>query len=128
MLSGIARSCENTVRYGRHRGKNSDLASVAFSRTSRYWVYPSFLLTPVSSCGSVTAKRSFMWHRPATPYSGSLFPSDRLVSSAVVAYAAVGLAGGVLDLPPLPLIGDALFLVRFPVYLRFFLPSCDTLR
>ena len=70
--------------------KNCDLASVAFPRTSCYWVYPSLLLLPVSSCGSVTAKRSFMWHRPATPSSGSLFPSDRLVSSAVVAYAVVG--------------------------------------
>ena len=70
--------------------KNCDLASVAFPRTSRYRVYPSFLLLPVSSCGSVTAKRSFIWHRPATPSSWSLFPSDRLVSSAIVAYAVVG--------------------------------------
>ena len=36
------------------------------------------------------SQRSFMWHPPATPYSGSLLPSDRLVSSAVVAYAVVG--------------------------------------
>ena len=31
-----------------------------------------------------------MWHRPATPSSGSLFPSDRLVLSAVTACAVDG--------------------------------------
>ena len=31
-----------------------------------------------------------MWHRPPMPSSGSLFSSARLLSSAVVAYAVVG--------------------------------------
>ena len=89
LLSGIALSLENTVRYGWHRGKtvislrSPSLVLLATGSTppssfARFVLWPSY------------SQRSFMWHRPAKPSSGSLFPSDRLVLSAVAACAVVG--------------------------------------
>ena len=89
LLPGIALSTENTVPYDRHRRK------AMISRQS-----PSLVLLVLglprpppllgSSCGPVTAKTLFMWHRPATPSSWSLFSSNRPVLSAVAACAVVG--------------------------------------
>ena len=89
LLSSIALSPENTVRYGRHRGKTV----ISLRSPSRVLLVFSLPLPPPllgSSCGLVTAKTLSMWHHPATPSSGSLFPSDRLVLSAVAACAVVG--------------------------------------
>ena len=89
LLSGIALSPENTVRYGWHRRKTV----ISLRSPSLVLLVLGLPLPPPllgSSCGPVTAKRSFMWHRPATPSSGSLFPSDRLVFSAVAMCAVVG--------------------------------------
>ena len=108
--------------------KNCDLASVAFSRTSRYWVYPSFLLLPVSSCGPVTANALFCGTTPPRPPPS---PCSLLIGWAPLLLSRtqwLGLAVGVSDLPPLPLTGHAHSPVRFPVDLRFLLPSCHTLR
>ena len=127
LLSGIALSPENTVRYGRHRRKNCDLGSVAFPRTSRYWVYPSFLLLLVSSCGSVTANTLLSGIAPSRPPPG---PCSLLIGWFSLLWPRahwLGLVVGVSDLPPLPLTGHALLLVRFRwVYsLSFRLPHSD---
>jgi len=63
LLPGIALSPGSIVWYG--RCENRDLASVAFPRTSSCWVYPSGLLSRLSSRGSVTANPSL--HLTATP-------------------------------------------------------------
>ena len=93
--------------------KNCDLASVAFSRTSRYWVYPSFLLLLVSSCGSVTANTLLCGIAPPRPPLG---PCSLLIGWFSLLWLRAqwsGLVVGVSDLPPLPLTGHALLLVRF---------------
>ena len=86
LVSGIALSPENTVRYGRHHRKTL----ISLRWPSLVLLVLGLPLPPPllgSSCGPVTSKRSFMWHWPTTPSSGSLFPSDRLVLSTVAACA-----------------------------------------
>ena len=89
LLSGIAGSPENTVWHGRHRRKtlislrSPSLVLLVIGSTPPYSSYRS---RPVAQLQPTL----FMWHRPATPASGSLFPSDRLVLSAVCACAVVG--------------------------------------
>ena len=113
LLSGIARSPENTVRSGRRRwGTVISLWSPS-SRTSRYWVYPCFLLLPVSSCGSVTANALLCGIAPPRPPPG---PSSLLISWFSLLWPRaqwLGLVVRVSDLLPLPLTRHALLLFRF---------------
>ena len=86
LLPGIALSSEGSVQYGRHRRK-----TVISLRS------PSLVLLVVGSTPSSSfaqfvlwfsnSQHSFMWHRPATPSCGSLFPYDQPVPSPVVANA-----------------------------------------
>ena len=127
LLSGIALSPENTVRYGRHRRKT--MISLR-SPSLLLLVLGLPLLPPLlgSSCGSVTAKRSLCGIAPPRPPPG---PCSLLIGWSLLLLSRMqwlGLAVGVSDLPTLPLKGHAPSLVRFPVDLRFLLPSCHTLR
>ena len=128
LLSGIALSPEVTVRYGRHRRKTV---------ISLRW--PSLVLLVIGSTPPSSSHRS----RPVAqlqpnallcgiaPSRSPPGPCSLLISWSLLLLSRtqwLGLAVGVSDLPPLPLTGHALFLVRFPVDLPFLLPSCHTLR
>ena len=128
LLSGIALSSENTVRYGRHCRKTVILLQS-----------PSLVLLVIGSTPPSSSYRS----RPVAqlqpnallcgiaPPRSLLSPCSLLIGWSLLLLLRTqwsGLAVGVSDLPPLPLTGHALFLVRFPVDLRFLLPSCHTLR
>ena len=121
-LSGIALSPENTVRYGRHRRKTViSLRSPSLVLLVLGLPLPPLLLG--SSCGPVTAKRSLCGIPPPHPPLG---PCSLLIGWSLLLLLRTmwfGLVVGVSDLPPLPQTGHALFLVRFPVDLRFLLPS-----
>ena len=127
LLSGIALSPENTVRYGRHRRKTV----ISLRSPSLVLLVLGLPLPPPllgSSCGPVTAKRSLCGIAPPRPPPG---PCSLLIGWFSLLWPRaqwLGLVVGVSDLPPLPLTGHASFLVRFPVDLRFLLPSCHTLR
>ena len=127
LLSGIALSPENTVRYCRHRRKTvNSLRSPSLVLLLLGLPLPPPLLG--SSGGPVTAKRSLGGIPPPRPPPG---PCTLLIGWSPLLLSPTqwfGLVVGVSDLPPLPLTGHALFLVRFPVDLRFLLPSCHTLR
>ena len=128
LLSGIALSPENTVRYSRHRRKT------AISLRS-----PSLVLLvigstpPFSSCRSrpvaqLQPNALLCGISPPRPPPG---PCSLLIGWPLLLLSLtqwLWLAVGVSDLPPLPLTGHALFLVPFPVDLGFLLPSCHTLR
>ena len=93
--------------------KTCDLASVALPLTSRYWVYPSFLLLPVSSWGSVTANALLCRIAPP-PHPPD--PCSLLIcwfSQLWQRTQWLGLVVGVSDLQPQPLAGHALLMVRF---------------
>ena len=101
--------------------KNRDLAPVPFPRTSHYWVYPSFLLLPVFSCGSVTANALLCCTAPPRPPPR---PCSRLIGWFFLLRQRaqwVELAVGVSDLPPLSLAGHALLLAVVLVGIRCFL-------
>ena len=128
LLSGIALSPENTVRYGRHRRKtvisfrSPSLVLLIIGSTppfSSYRSRPVAQLQPIALlCGIA----------PPRPPPG---PCSLLIGWSLLLLSRrqwLGLAVEVSDLPPLPLTGHALFLVRFPVDLQFFLPSCHTVR
>ena len=127
LLSGIALSLENTVRYGQRRQKTVvSLRSPSLVLLVLGLPLPSPLLG--SSCGPVTAKRSLCDIAPPRPPPG---PCSLLIGWPLLLLSRTQwfcLVVGVSDLPPLPLTGHALFLVRFPVDLRFLLRSCHTLR
>ena len=128
LLSGIALSPENTVRYGQHRQKTVILLRSPFlvllvigstPPSSSYRSRPVAQLQPNALlCGTA----------PPRPPPG---PCSLLIGQSLLPLLRtqwLGLAVGVSDLPPLPLTGHALFLVRFPLDLQFLLPSCHTLR
>ena len=127
LLSGIALSPETTVRYGRHRRKT----------VISPWL-PSLALLVIGSTPPSSSYRShpmpqllatfFYMASPATPSYGSLFPSDRLVSSAVVTYAVVG--SGCRGFRPTTSTPHRGFIYTglVPVDLWFFVSSCHTLR
>ena len=128
LLSGIALSPENTVRYGRHRRKSMislrspSLVLLVIGSTppfSSYRSRPVAQLQPIALLGGIALP-----HPPPGPCSLLIGWSLLLLLRT----QWLGSAVGVLDLPPLPLTGHGLFLVQFPVDLRFLLPSCHTLR
>ena len=127
LLSGIALSPENTVRYGRPRQKTV----ISLRSPSLVLLVLGLPLPPPllgSSCGPVTAKRSLCGIAPPRPPPG---PWSFLIGWSLLLLLRTqwfGLVVVVSDLPPVPLTGHAFFLVRFPVDLRFLLPSCHTLR
>ena len=128
LLSGIALSPVNTVRYGRHRRK------IVISLRS-----PSLVLHVI---GSTPPSSSFRFRPVAQLQPNALLcgiapprpppgPCSLLIGWSLLLLSRtqwLGLAVGVSDLPPLPLTEHALLLVRFLVDLRFLLPSCHTLR
>ena len=128
LLSGIALSPENTVRYGQHRRK-----TVISLRS------PSLVLLVIGSTPPSSSYRSrpVAQLQPNAPLCGIApprpppGPCSLLIGWSLLLLSRtqwLGLAVGVSDLPPLPLTGHALFLVQFLVDLRFLLPSCHTLR
>ena len=127
LLSGIALSPENTVGYGQHHRRSViSLRSPSLVLLVLGLPLPSPLLG--LSCGPVTAKRPLCGIAPPRPPPG---PCSLLTGRSLLLLSCTqwfGLVVGVSDLPPLPLTGDALFLVRFAVDLRFLRPSCHTLR
>ena len=112
LLSGIALSSENPARYGRHRRKTViSLRSPSLVVLVLGLPFPPPLLS--SSCGPVTAKRSLCGIAPRRPPPG---PCALLIGSFPLLWPRaqwLGLVAGVSDLPPLPLTGHALLLVRF---------------
>ena len=128
LVSGIALSPEDTVRYGRHRRKtvislpsHSLVLLVIGSTTpsSSYRSRPVAQLQPNALLCDIA---------PPRPLLG---PCSLLIGRYLLLLLRthwLGLAVGVSDLLPLPLTGHALILVRFPVDLRFLLSSCHTLR
>ena len=128
LLSGIALSPENTVRYGRHCRKtmislrSPSLVLLAIGSTppcSSYWSRPVAQLHPNALLCGIAPPRS-----PPGPCSLLIGWSLVLLLRTQWLWLTVGVS----DLPPLPLTEHALFLVRFPVDLGFLLPSCHTLR
>ena len=105
--------------------KNCDLASVAFPHTSCLGSTPpaSFARFVLWSSYSQTL---FMGHHPATPSCGSLFPSDRLVPTAIVGYIVVW--SGCRGFRPTAFAPDRACISTgpVPVDLPFLLPSCHT--
>ena len=126
LLSGIALSPENSVRYGRHGRKtvislqSPSLVPLVIGSTSPFSSYrsrPVAQLQPIAPLCGITALR---------PSQG---PGSLLIGWSLLLLLCMqwlGSAVGVSDLQPLPLTGHAPFLVRFPVHLRFLLPSCHT--
>ena len=112
LLSGIALSPENTVRYGRHCRKTV----ISLRSPSLVLLVLGLPLPPPllgSSCGPVTAKRSLCGIAPPRPPPG---PCSLLISRFSLLWPRtqwLGLVVGVSDLPPLPLTGHALLLDRF---------------
>ena len=128
LLSGIALSPENSVRYGWHHRKtvislgSPSLVILVIGSTppaSSYRSRPVAQLQPIAHlCGIA----------PPRPPPG---PCSLLIGWSLLLLLRtqwLGSAVGVSDLPPLPLTGHALFLVQFPVDLRFLLPSSHVLR
>ena len=127
-ISGIVLSPENTVRYGQHRRKtvislrSPSLVLLVIGSTPPSFSYrsrPVAQLLPNALLCGIT---------PPRPPPG---PCSLLIGRSLLLLSRMqwlGFAVGVSDLPPLPLTGHALLLVRFPVDLRFLPPSCHTLR
>ena len=83
---GIAIFPGNTIRYSRHCRK------AVFSVHSPSLVLVGFGSTPTSSSARFRPvvqlqPTSFIWYRPTTPPSKSLFPYNQRFSAAVIAYA-----------------------------------------
>ena len=112
LLSGIALSPENTVRYDRHHRKTV----ISLRSPSLVLLVSGLPLPPPlrgSSCGPVTAKRSLCGIAPPRPPPG---PFSLLIGRISLLWPRaqwLGLVVGVSDVPPLPLTGHALLLVRF---------------
>ena len=128
LLSGIALSPDSSVQYGRRYRK-----TVILLRSPSLVLRSQGSTPPASYFGFVLwpsySQRCFMWHRPATPSSESLFPYDWLVSAAVVAYTVVSdWLLGVSDLQPRALTGHASILAVVLVGLQCLLPACHTVR
>ena len=128
LLSGIALSPGNTVRYGRPCRKtvislrSPSLVLLVIGSTPPSSSYRSHHVAPLQPnpllCGTA----------PPRPPSG---PCSLLIGWPILLLLRtqwLGLAVAVSDQPPLTLTGHALFLVQFPVDLRFLLPFCHTLR
>ena len=123
LLSGIALSPENSVRYGRQYGKTLiSLRSPSLLLPVLGLPLPPPLLG--SSCGPVTAKRFLCGIAPPRPPPvpcSHLFGWSLLLLSHTPWFSLVV---GVSALPPLPLIGNASLLVWFRwTYDFFFLPA-----
>ena len=123
LLSGIALSPEDTVRYRRHRRK-----TVISLRSPSLVLLVLGLPLPApslgSSCGPFTAKHRLCGITPPHPPLG---PCSLLIGWSLLLLSRkqwFGLVVGVSDLPPLPLTGHASLLVRFRwTYGLFFLPA-----
>ena len=123
LLSGIALSPENTVRYGRHRRKTViSLQSPSLVLLVLGPPLPPPLLA--LSCVPVTAKRCVCGIAPPRPPPG---PCSLLIGWPLLLLSRTqwfGLVVGVSDLPSLPLTGHASLLVQFRwTYGFLFLPA-----
>ena len=123
LLSGIALSPEDTVRYGRHRRKTV----ILLRSPSLVLLVLGLPLPPPllgSSCGPLTAVRSLCGITLPRPPPG---PCSLLIGWSLLLLSRTqwfGLVVGVSDLPPLPLTGHASLLLRFRwTYGFFFLPA-----
>ena len=112
LLAGIALSPANTVLYGQHRRKNViSLRSPSLVLLVLGLPRSSPLLG--SSCGPVTGKRSLCGITPPRLPPG---PCSLLIGWFSLLWLRaqwLGQVVGVSDLPPLPITGHALLLVRF---------------
>ena len=112
LLSGIALSPEETIRYGRHHRKGViSLRSPSHVLRVLGQPLPPSLLG--SSCALVTGKRSLCGIAPPCPTPA---PCSLLIGRFSLLWPRaqwLGLVVGVSDLPPLPLTWHAILLVRF---------------
>ena len=128
LLSGIALSPEDTLRYSRHCRKtviSLRSASVVLLVIGSTPPSSSYRSRPVAQLQPIALLSGIALPRPPLGSCSLLIGWSLLLLSRM---QRLGMAVGVSDLPPLPLTGHALSLVRFPVNLWFLLPSCHTLR
>ena len=112
LLSGIALSPENTDWYGRHHRKTV-ISLRSPSLVFLCWVYPSLLPCSVRPVAQLQPTALLCGIAPPRPPPG---PCSLLIGQFSLLWLRaqwVGLVVGVSDLPPLPLMGHALLLVRF---------------